>query len=132
MARRFNARSAAAKRNRAKRRGLTPEGRAALQAAALRNRPWEASTGPRTETGKRSSSGNAVKHGRRSWALLPDGVRAAYVMIRDAERSGGMPDLGAVSLAIDALRDYGDTFGQLRGLALLSRACRQTLRAISE
>lgn len=45
-------RSATAKRNRAKRKGITPEGREKLRETALRNQPWKFSTGPRTAAGK--------------------------------------------------------------------------------
>jgi hypothetical protein len=48
-----NPRSVAAARcNRATRKGLTPEGRERLRQAALQNRPWRFSTGPRTPEGK--------------------------------------------------------------------------------
>jgi hypothetical protein len=43
---------AACRLNLAKRKGLTPEGRERLRQAALRNRPWRFSTGPRTPEGK--------------------------------------------------------------------------------
>ena len=48
----------AGKRNRLKRGPLTPEGRQRLRKAALRNRPWEHSTGPRTTVGKARSARN--------------------------------------------------------------------------
>jgi hypothetical protein len=41
-----------------KRRGLTAEGRQRLRLAALANRPWEHSTGPRTPEGKSRSAAN--------------------------------------------------------------------------
>lgn len=44
----------------------TPERRAAARERALKNKPWEKSTGPRTKQGKRVSSGNAFRHGLRS------------------------------------------------------------------
>ena len=46
------ARSAAGRANRAKRRGLTADGRERLRAAALANRPWMHSTGPKSPEGK--------------------------------------------------------------------------------
>jgi hypothetical protein len=49
---------AAGKLNRAKRGPLTPEGREALRQAALANRPWDASTGPRTPEGKARAARN--------------------------------------------------------------------------
>lgn len=45
-------RLAANRRNWLLRRGLTEAGRQRLREAALRNRPWAKSTGPRTEQGK--------------------------------------------------------------------------------
>ena len=51
---------AAGKANRAKREGLTPAGRERLRRAALRNRPWEHATGPRTREGKAT----AVRNGK--------------------------------------------------------------------
>src|SRR5262245_28008118 len=41
-----------------KRRGLSPEGREKLRQAAVANRPWEHSTGPRTPEGKARSAAN--------------------------------------------------------------------------
>ena len=46
--------------------GLTLEGRERLRNAALQNRPWERSTGPKTEAGKNRSKMNALRHGGRS------------------------------------------------------------------
>ncbi|GIZ54055.1 hypothetical protein NCCP691_40690 [Noviherbaspirillum aridicola] len=46
--------------------GWTPE-RRAKQAAAIRNwRPWEQSSGPKSDAGKERSAKNAYKHGGRS------------------------------------------------------------------
>lgn len=42
---------------------LTDQGRQKLREEALRRRPWEHSTGPRTAAGKAKVSRNAVKHG---------------------------------------------------------------------
>ena len=39
-----------------------------LRASAVRRRPWERSTGPRTETGKSHSKLNALNHGQYSLA----------------------------------------------------------------
>ena len=52
------ARSAAGKANRARRGPLTAEGRQALRQAALRNKPWLASTGPRTAEGRKQAARN--------------------------------------------------------------------------
>ena len=60
------------RRNRKKWRGFTPEGRRRLREAALRNRPWEHSTGPRTKKGKAKAAENGRSRGpvRKSWKLL--------------------------------------------------------------
>ena len=54
------------RRNRKRWKGHTPEGLNRLREAALRNRPWMKSTGPRTPKGKAKSKLNAWKHGQRS------------------------------------------------------------------
>jgi hypothetical protein len=51
-------RVSAGARNRARRGGLTEEGRQRLCEAAHRNRPWLHSTGPRTAQGKARSAEN--------------------------------------------------------------------------
>lgn len=50
--------------------GWTPERRARQAAAIKRWKPWEKSTGPKTDDGKHASSLNAVKHGLRSRGWL--------------------------------------------------------------
>ena len=42
---------------------FSPDGLEALRLTALRSRPWERSTGPRTAEGKARSRWNAWKHG---------------------------------------------------------------------
>src|SRR5215470_11303114 len=61
-------RVAAGKLNRRKRGPLTPEGRERLRQAALTNRPWLASTGPRTAEGKARAArnGKARQKGQQS------------------------------------------------------------------
>ena len=54
-------RVAAGKRNRAKRKALTPGGRMRLQLAALLHEPWQHSTGPRTPEGKARAAQNGKK-----------------------------------------------------------------------
>lgn len=56
------ARVAAGKRNRLRRGPLSPAGRQRLRDAALRNRPWEFSTGPRTVAGKAAAANNGREH----------------------------------------------------------------------
>jgi hypothetical protein len=84
-------RVAAGKRNVLKRKGLTPEGRERLRAAALAQRPWERSTGPRTPEGKARSSANgrATQKGalsvRQLRAELAE-VRLLVATMRDGRR----------------------------------------------
>ena len=47
-------------------KGWTKERRERQAEAIRNNKPWEKSTGPKTEKGKRRSSMNAYKHGGRS------------------------------------------------------------------
>jgi hypothetical protein len=65
-------RVAAGKLNRAKRRGLTAEGRERLRQSALALRPWLFSTGPRTIAGKAraAANGRLRKRGEPSWRQL--------------------------------------------------------------
>ena len=53
--------------------GWTPERRAKQAEAIRRWRPWERSTGPKTEAGKTASSMNAEKHGMRGRDALDAG-----------------------------------------------------------
>ena len=48
---------------------LSPRGLKSLREAALRNQPWNHSTGPRTGEGKARSRMNGWKHGERSAAV---------------------------------------------------------------
>jgi hypothetical protein len=50
--------------------GWTHERKAKQRAAIYRWRPWDKSTGPKTEAGKRAVAGNAWKHGNRSAAAI--------------------------------------------------------------
>ncbi len=54
-------RVAAGKRNWLRRRGLSPEGRENLRSAALRTKPWQHSTGPKTPAGKAKAAANGRK-----------------------------------------------------------------------
>ena len=54
-------RVAAGKRNVLKRKGLTREGLERLRAAALANKPWLHSTGPRTAEGKARAAANGKR-----------------------------------------------------------------------
>src|SRR5690242_5502775 len=61
-------RVAAGKLNVLKRKGFTPAGLERVRQAALANRPWQYSTGPRTPAGKArsASNGRARQKGARS------------------------------------------------------------------
>src|SRR5262249_35003500 len=63
------------RRNRSRRGPLTPGGRERLRQSALRNRPWEHSTGPRTPSGKAQSARNGKS--RQKGPLSLREVRAA-------------------------------------------------------
>ena len=52
---------AAGKANRARCKGLTPEGRERLREAALRHQPWRFATGPRTPEGKAQAARNGKR-----------------------------------------------------------------------
>lgn len=67
-------RVAAGRRNRKLRGPLTAEGREKLREAAVRNRPWERSTGPKTPEGKARSAANGRK--RRGGKASGQRVRA--------------------------------------------------------
>ena len=61
--------------------GWTPE-RRARQAALIRTwRPWDRSTGPRTEAGKAKASRNADKIGE--WKAERDNIRALNRYVRE-------------------------------------------------
>jgi len=47
-------------------KGWTEERRQKQAERCRQNKPWEKSTGPRTEAGKKAGRYNAVKHGHRS------------------------------------------------------------------
>jgi hypothetical protein len=66
-------------------RHWTPEERQ-RQAALIRNwRPWEQSTGPRTDEGKVESAGNATKHSLRSAEWIEDKKRFNDLMRRSRD-----------------------------------------------
>jgi len=61
---------AANRLNRQRWRGHSLDGIARLRAAARRHKPWLQSTGPRTASGKKRSSRNALTHGGRSAGVV--------------------------------------------------------------
>src|SRR5579871_5740134 len=74
-------RVAAGKLNRAKRKGITTEGRERLRQAALRNHPWRFSTGPRTPSGKARVAASAKS--RKKGPLSVRQLRAELAKLRD-------------------------------------------------
>ena len=74
-------RVAAGKRNRAKRQGLTAEGREKLRQQALVCQPWRQATGPRTPEGKARAAQNGKV--RQTGALS---TRALAVELADLQR----------------------------------------------
>lgn len=77
-------RVSAGRRNRAKRKGLTPEGLARLRQAALDNQPWKLSTGPRTPAGKARSALNG-KRGQQG-PLSINQIRVELAELRTLEK----------------------------------------------
>jgi hypothetical protein len=96
--------------NRKKRKGITPKGREALRQAALNNRPWEHSTGPRTWWGKQRSRENALQHGDRAWATLPDEIRSIIEKIRQAEDGKGNVSQGDFAYLLAMSAQTNDNF----------------------
>ena len=78
------ARSAAGKANRARRKGLTPEGRDRLRRAALAARPWEYATGPTSPAGKAQAALNGKA--RQVGPVSVREVRAALADVRALAR----------------------------------------------
>ena len=100
------ARTAAGRKNRARRKGLTDGGRRRLREAALLHRPWTHSTGPRTPEGKLKVAANGRMHrkgetsARERRALMADvhallndmsALRRQATSRRDAPESGSLP-----------------------------------------
>ena len=82
-------------------KGWTPE-RRARQAERIRQwKPWEKSTGPRTEAGKATSSQNALVHGERSAEVVKarkqfnDAMRSSRVII-DRLKEAGREAMGEI------------------------------------
>jgi hypothetical protein len=73
----------AGRRNRAKRGPLTAAGRERLREAALRNRPWRHSTGPRTPEGKQkvALNGRHQQKGELSVRQRRQAVQSALVLV---------------------------------------------------
>ena len=82
-------RVAAGRVNRMKRGILTAGGRQSLREAALRNRPWEHSTGPRTAAGKAQAveNGKTRQIGSRSVREMRSEVADVASLIRQMSES---------------------------------------------
>jgi hypothetical protein len=63
----------------------TPERRAQQAERIRQSRPWEKSTGPRTEAGKARSARNADKGGR--WRIERERVRVLARMLAELQRT---------------------------------------------
>lgn len=68
--------------------GWTPERRARQAEAIKRWKPWEQSTGPRTDDGKTRSSENALKHYLRSAGWLAYERRINGLIRRVSKQTG--------------------------------------------
>ena len=90
------------RRNRARRGPLTPRGRERLRQAALRNKPWRHSTGPRTPEGKAASRENAVDTGDRAKVIEPHAALNTLLRIGVCK---GLEALAVVKVRLDQLHD---------------------------
>lgn len=77
-------RVAAGKRNRAKRKGLTSEGRQRLRELASEHQPWMKSTGPKTIPGKAKAAANGKR--RQADRLSVRQLRAELAAVRSKVR----------------------------------------------
>src|SRR4051812_38957409 len=79
----------AGRRNRAKRGPLTEAGRERLRQSALKHRPWEHSTGPRTPEGKAQAASNGKKNqrGPRSVREVRAELKALRQVLRDMRQT---------------------------------------------
>jgi hypothetical protein len=78
-------RVAAGRENQKRRNADTDDGRERLRAAALRNRPWLQSTGPRTPEGKARAAENGRK--RQTGSISTSKLRSMLAEVRSLRRS---------------------------------------------
>jgi hypothetical protein len=62
--------------------GWSPERKAKQRMAIYAWRPWEKSTGPKTALGKQAVALNALKHGKRTQAVLAE-QRAILELLKE-------------------------------------------------
>jgi hypothetical protein len=89
----------AGKLNRAKRKGLTPEGRERLRQSALLHQPWRFTRGPTTPEGKARSAANGKKRQKgprsvREMRAEVAGLRGLLSEMRAARGLAGEPVSG--------------------------------------
>jgi hypothetical protein len=84
-------RVAAARLNRQKWKGFTPEGLEKLRQTALKNKPWQFSTGPRTKAGKAKVALNGKKRqlGPRSVREVRADMQELRDLVREMQESRG-------------------------------------------
>ena len=81
-------------------RGQSPEGRERIRQACLRDKPWERSSGPRTEAGKARCRGNGVTTGAYCTTIEP---YASLTRLREAIR-------GYAKAITQRIMESGDPF----------------------
>ena len=90
------------RRSRTAKAGWSPE-RRAKQAELIRAlKPWQKSTGPRTDEGRARASSNALKHGFRSRPFI-ERVREERRLIRDSAQTIALAKLFLRSLQAGAI-----------------------------
>ena len=95
MARKVSPRHiAAARENWKKWKGFTPEGLEKLRQAALKNKPWEHSTGPRTAAGKAKVALNGKKRqiGPRSVREVQADMQELLDLVREMKENRDLVD----------------------------------------
>ncbi|MHC4093343.1 MAG: hypothetical protein ACYSVY_24245 [Planctomycetota bacterium] len=101
------------RRNWAKRGPITEAGRERLRESALRNQPWEHSTGPRTTLGKLRSRANASwlgEHARviEPWAIITGLDKGSMHLATAWSRTFALCDLPPTATGDDVARLVGE------------------------
>lgn len=117
---------AANRLNRAKRRGLTAEGRERLRQAALLHKPWRFATGPVTAAGKARSRLNARKTGEHDAAARARRARAAAIAQLQRELPAVAPELARLlGHGLPEELDSGTATAWIRKLRELQSAAKE-------